>query len=293
MNTTLTSTYARAIGLDVPFARPDARHEDAARLTSEIATWFCEESGTIVPAAGTEAELRNLITKLLTVRPPRAIPEDILQRLDRLLADEARRRDVVAITDVLAGTGAAAVVAGTTIKVWRGDITRLAADVIVNAANSDLLGCFRPFHACIDNVIHNAAGPRLRADCGRIMTLQGHAERTGSAKITRGYHLPARYVLHTVGPIVGNGVLASEHQADLARCYEACLELAASRADVRSLAFCSISTGVFGYPKDEAAVVATRTVRAWLERHPARFDAIVFDVFTPDDEAAYRATELR
>jgi O-acetyl-ADP-ribose deacetylase (regulator of RNase III) len=292
VNAAAADACARAINLDVPFDRPDATREDAGQLTCEIAAWLCDESGTTFPAFATEAQLRDLTKRLLTVRPPQGIPEDILQRLDLLLAAEARRRDVVTIPDVLAGTVLVAAVAGTATSVWRGDITRLAADAIVNAANRELLGCFRPFHACIDNAIHAAAGPRLRADCARIMALQAHAEPTGHAKITRGYHLPARYVLHTVGPIVGDGVPAPEHEADLARCYEACLELAASRADVRTLAFCSISTGVFGYPKEAAAIVATRTVTAWLERHPARFDAIVFDVFTADDDAAYRTTEL-
>ena len=115
--------------------------------------------------------------------------------------------------------GTKRVIAGTPLKVWRGDITRLAVDAIVNAANAALLGCFRPGHACIDNAIHSAAGPRLRADCARIMEIQGRPERSGTAKITRGYHLPSRFVLHTVGPIVAGGRVEADDERTLVSAY--------------------------------------------------------------------------
>jgi O-acetyl-ADP-ribose deacetylase (regulator of RNase III) len=157
---------------------------------------------------------------------------------------------------------------------------------IVNAANAELLGCFRPGHACIDNAIHAGAGPRLREDCARIIALQGHHEPTGYAKATRAYNLPSRYVLHTVGPIA-NGSVDNQHQYDLECCYRACLDVAAELQTVRSLAFCGISTGVFGYPKRPAAATAIRTVTAWLKTHPGALDLVVFNVFGDDDRRIY------
>lgn len=171
------------------------------------------------------------------------------------------------------------------LRVWRGDITRLAVDAIVNAANSQLVGCFHPLHNCIDNIIHSGAGLQLRAECRRLMQAQGHEEPVGSAKITRAYNLPVRWVLHTVGPIVeGRGPTLLQCR-QLANCYTSCLELAMRRG-LRSVAFCCISTGVFHFPQDLAARIAVETVRGFLrERH---FATVIFDVFTDTDEALYR-----
>jgi O-acetyl-ADP-ribose deacetylase (regulator of RNase III) len=157
----------------------------------------------------------------------------------------------------------------------------------VNAANADLLGCYRPGHTCIDNAIHSAAGPRLRDDCARIVEIQGHRERTGDAKITRAYHLPSRFVLHTVGPIVGDGRVGPDDERALASSYRSCLELAASLPSIRTLAFCAISTGVFGYPKEQAAATAIAVVSTWLRNHPGALDLVVFSVFSDADERAY------
>ena len=173
------------------------------------------------------------------------------------------------------------------MRVWQGDITRLAVDAIVNAANAELLGCFHPGHACIDNAIHSAAGPRLRADCARIIEIQGHPERSGEAKITRAYHLPSRFVLHTVGPIVAGGHVQPEDERTLAAAYVSCLELARTIPSIRTLAFCAISAGVFGYPKDRAAELALRTVSAWLGERPKAFDLVAFCVFSDADRDAY------
>jgi O-acetyl-ADP-ribose deacetylase (regulator of RNase III) len=230
----------------------------------------------LLPDAGLDAEVlpadeearRRIVTTLLTVRPPRPIDTAALQTLDDLFAADADRRPVVHLAEILAQQDAPFAVPGTRVTVWRGDITTLAVDGIVNAANSSLLGCFKPGHRCIDNAIHAAAGPRLREDCHRIVERQGHDEPTGTAKATRGYYLPAKFVLHTVGPIVSDGRVTPEHREQLASSYEACLDLAAA-IGLRSIAFCGVSTGVFGYPKRQAAEVATSTVRDWLERHPA------------------------
>lgn len=172
------------------------------------------------------------------------------------------------------------------LRLWRGDITRLAVDGIVNAANSQLLGCFHPLHNCIDNIIHSGAGLQLRAECRRLMRAQGHEEPAGSAKITGAYNLPAKWVLHTVGPIVEGREPTPLQCRQLASCYTSCLDLA-RRHGLKSVAFCCISTGVFHFPQELAARIAVEAVRGFLrERH---FDTVIFDVFTDADENLYRA----
>lgn len=171
--------------------------------------------------------------------------------------------------------------------IWRGDSTILAADAIVNAANAGLRGCSIPNHPCIDWAINHAAGPEVIQDCERIIRAQGGPEQTGDAKITRGYRLPAKYVLHTVGPIVHGG-LSDEHEVALASCYRACLDLAAAVGDIKTVVFCAISTGVFGFPKPEAAHIALTSVDTWLTAHPGGMERVIFTVFSEADEAIYQ-----
>jgi O-acetyl-ADP-ribose deacetylase (regulator of RNase III) len=280
--------YAAAIGLHEPFVplrtAPGVTEAHARR---EVLRWLLAEHGRTIDSASPDVDVDVLIRNLLTVRHPGGIAESVQACLDLLLAARTRARAAVAPGEVTAGAGASATIGGTTMKVWRGDITRLAVDVIVNAANSELLGCFRPGHACIDNAIHSAAGPRLRDDCARIIEIQGHAEGAGDAKITRAYHLPSRFILHTVGPIVAGGRVHSQDEQALASSYRSCLDLAHAMPSLRTVAFCAISTGVFGYPKDRAADVALRTVSPWLRDHPRAFDLVVFSVFSDADERAY------
>ncbi|MCH3955065.1 MAG: protein-ADP-ribose hydrolase [Eubacterium sp.] len=172
------------------------------------------------------------------------------------------------------------------LYIWQGDITRLAADAITNACNSKLLGCFQPNHNCIDNIEHTMAGVQMRLACYNMMRRQGHDERTGECKVTSGYNLPAKYVLHTVGPIV-QGPLTARHRSQLASCYRSCLE-AASAHSCRNAAFCCISTGVFMFPKKEAAEIAVTTVRKWLDDHPdAPLQKVIFNVFKDSDREIY------
>ena len=170
---------------------------------------------------------------------------------------------------------------------WRGDITTLAADAIVNAANSQLLGCWVPGHYCIDNAIHTFAGVQLRIECAAIMKAQGHEEPTGQAKVTSAYNLPSSLVIHTVGPIVENGKPTKQHKRLLAASYRNCLDAAAERR-CKSIAFCCISTGAFGFPQEEAARIAVDTVRAWLDANPKADMHVIFDVYTEKDEQTYR-----
>ena len=170
------------------------------------------------------------------------------------------------------------------MSLWRGDITRLSVDAIVNAANSQLLGCFVPCHGCIDNVIHSAAGVELRNECAQIMERQGHEEPTGKAKITKGYNLPAKHVIHTVGPIVGMEVTEKQKE-ELKSCYVSCLKLA-EKNGLKSIAFCCISTGEFHFPNKLAAQIAVETVDRYLSG--SKLERVIFNVFKEEDEYIYR-----
>jgi O-acetyl-ADP-ribose deacetylase (regulator of RNase III) len=162
--------------------------------------------------------------------------------------------------------------------------SHIEVDVIVNAANSELLGCFIPLHSCIDNAIHSAAGIQLREACYRIMQSQGHEEATGTAKITPAFNLPARYVIHTVGPIVPDGRPTPEQEWQLASCYRACLDIA-EKHDLHSIAFCCISTGVFHFPRQRAAEIAVATASHYPRRS---MDTIIFNTFKDEDDRIYR-----
>ncbi|MFF5303399.1 protein-ADP-ribose hydrolase [Streptomyces sp. NPDC013161] len=292
------AAYRDAIALDEPFG-PGAGHDPGDRpadLVREALGLLADDSAAakagLRPGTANridDAAARRLLRAVLTVREPGPLPTGTTHVLDTLLAGERLARDTIDATslptvrDALPHTAYRA--ADRTV-LWQGDLITLDADAVVNAANRALLGCFAPMHPCIDNALHSAAGPRLRADCHTVMSLQGHPEPTGTAKISRGYHLPARYVLHTVGPIVDGPVLP-HHQQALAASYRACLDLAAEVSGLRSVAFCGISTGVFGYPKAPAARTALNTVAEWLDLHPGRLDRVIFNVYADDDHAAY------
>lgn len=172
------------------------------------------------------------------------------------------------------------------LYLWKGDITTLRCDGIVNAANSQMLGCFAPCHGCIDNAIHTYAGVQLRLACAELMEQQGHEEETGKAKITPAYNLPCLYVLHTVGPIV-QGWLTKKDKELLTSCYRSCLELA-EKNNLRNVAFCCISTGEFRFPNDKAAQIAIQTVKAYKAETHSQIE-VIFNVFKETDFNIYRA----
>jgi O-acetyl-ADP-ribose deacetylase (regulator of RNase III) len=234
---------------------------------------------------------RSLLRGLLNKRAPGPLKEDFLNKLDSLLQTELKEKGVVDVEGLEPISNQFPhnhFNQSDKLVVWQGDITRLNADVIVNAANKQMLGCLQPLHACIDNAIHSAAGPQLREDCQTIMTIQRDFENTGDAKITRGYNLPSKFVLHTVGPIIPQGTALTEKQmAELASCYLSCLELAHEVAEIKTVAFCAISTGVFGFPKSEAAQIAVHSVNEWLAAHPNHFEKIIFNVFSEEDYLEY------
>lgn len=219
---------------------------------------------------------KPLLRGLLNIRMPKEISPEFLRIQDDYLRAAIQEKGITEVD------GLKPIKPG--IYLWKGDITTLRADAIVNAANSYMLGCFQPNHHCIDNAIHTYAGIELRLFCNELMRKQGGIEPVGQAKITPGFNLPCSYILHTVGPIV-KGVVRSEHREQLASSYRSCLELAAEKG-LASVAFCCISTGVFHFPKEEAANIAIRTVEEFLKR-PTSVKKAVFNVFTEEDEEIY------
>lgn len=216
---------------------------------------------------------RKLLRALMNVRPPMPLNENFLKLQDEILTAEKFERGIVKLSEIPD--------VEKNIKLWQGDITRLEVDAIVNAANSALLGCFVPLHGCIDNAIHSAAGLQLRDACNKISS--GN-EPTGKAKITPAFNLPCKFVIHTVGPIIyGEKPTAAEENL-LASCYTSCLELAAEN-NLKSIAFCCISTGEFHFPNERAAKIAIATVKKFLAQNNL---VVVFNVFKNLDAEIYR-----
>lgn len=224
-----------------------------------------------------EAEQRQLLRGLFNVRMPGRIGDEFLRIQDEYLQEVTRQKGVTRLR------GLTPMEPG--IYLWQGDITTLVCDAIVNAANAGMTGCYQPCHNCIDNCIHTYAGVQLRNVCAEIMEKQGYEEPTGRAKITPAFNLPSRYVIHTVGPIV-QGRLTERHEEQLASCYRSCLTLA-EKNGCRSIAFCCISTGVFGFPQDRAAKIAVETVRTYRATNHSSIE-VIFNVFQNRDYELYR-----
>ena len=256
--------------------------ERARELLLRLIPMLADERGMRMKlnAEAPVADLFSTFRALVNTRAPEPAAPELLALQDELLQGMLAEKGVVSVGDAEASP------LDERLRLWRGDITRIAADAIVNAANSQMLGCWAPGHSCIDNAIHTFSGIQLRLECAGLMAAQGHEEPTGLAKVTGAYNLPAKAVIHTVGPIA-EGHPTARHRLQLQRCYESCLD-AAMAHDLHSIAFCCISTGVFGYPADDAAAIAVSTVRRWLAEHPGAGMTVVFDVFLASDEAIYR-----
>jgi O-acetyl-ADP-ribose deacetylase (regulator of RNase III) len=246
-------------------------------LVQALLSYFSKEFKRDLTSIPTADERRKCLHSIFVVRPPDPIPEEILSLQDQLLALELSERGVVDLSP------------SSKLSLWQGDITRLRVDAIVNAANNGLLGCFQPSHRCIDNVIHSNAGFRLRLACNEMMKREfpngQWSEPTGHARMTPAFNLPCRFVVHTVGPIV-SGKLTNEGRRLLRKCYESCLRVAGERG-CRSIAFCCISTGLFGFPKGPAAEIAIATVREFVEGSESPIEKVIFNVFTNEDRDIY------
>lgn len=220
---------------------------------------------------------KNLLRSLMNVWMPASVSDEYVQIESEYLKEETAAKGITRLSDLTPVEDG--------IYLWQGDITTLECDAIVNAANSGMLGCFQPLHNCIDNCIHTYAGLRLRNKCAEIMQKQGYEEPTGQAKITPAYNLPCKYVIHTVGPIV-NGRLTAKHEKLLASCYRSCLTLAEENG-LGSIAFCCISTGVFGFPQRRAAEIAVQTVREYKTNTHSKIE-VILNVFKNEDYGIYR-----
>lgn len=231
---------------------------------------------------------RQLLRSLMNIRMPKEMPEEVLKVQDEYLSGRVQEKGVVRLSDIPAIKDS-----NNILSIWQGDITRLKVDAIVNAANSQMLGCFVPMHTCIDNCIHTFAGVQLRAECSRQMKKmrarygRDYEQPTAVPMLTDAYNLPAKKVVHIVGPIVQDD-LTPELEEDLADCYTNTLELCAEN-NLRSVAFCCISTGVFHFPNKRAAEIAVHTVKEWLEAHPGKVDRVIFNVFKDEDRRYYES----
>ena len=217
---------------------------------------------------------KQLLRALFNIRLPKEASNEFLKIQDEYLQEEIAKKGITdyrLLTPIKKG-----------IYLWQGDITTLCCDAIVNAANSQMLGCFYPNHGCIDNAIHSYAGIQLRLACAKLMAQQGHDEATGKAKITPAFNLPSKYILHTVGPIITNELTKSDCEK-LRSCYNSCLKLA-SKKGLNSIAFCCISTGEFHFPNDIAAKIAIQTVYEYQKDHEIE---VIFNVFTKTDYDIY------
>jgi O-acetyl-ADP-ribose deacetylase (regulator of RNase III) len=226
---------------------------------------------------------RRILRSLMNIRMPKKLDDSVLAIQDEYLRERIRENGIVTLSEIP--------VIRNGMSIWQGDITRLAADAIVNAANSQMLGCFVPMHTCIDNCIHTFAGVQLRAECSRQMNQlrirygRDYEQPTAVPMLTDGYNLPAKKIVHIVGPIV-EGQLTKALEQDLADCYRNTLDLCAENG-LRSVAFCCISTGVFRFPNRRAAEIAVKTVSKWLDEHKGQIDRVIFNVFIDEDKAYY------
>ena len=236
---------------------------------------------------------RDLFRALRNVRWPKPVSEEFLHLQNEELQAQLQEKGIVDLTKLSTLNSPLSTTLNSkpsTLNyiLWQGDITRLKVDAIVNAANAQMLDCFHPLHRCIDNAIHSAAGVQLREECHRLMLQQGHPEPTGRAKITKAYNLPCKYVIHTVGPIIPDGIPTASQKEQLASCYRSIMACADENG-LESVAFCCISTGEFRFPNQLAAEIAVQTVKDYLTVHPdCSVRQVVFNVFKEVDRDIYQ-----
>ena len=219
---------------------------------------------------------KSLYRALVNVRQANPISEEFLKAEDKYLQEELEKQDITNVNDIKANNK---------IALWQGDITKLKIEAIVNAGNSQGLGCFLPNHNCIDNQINTFAGVRLRLACNEIMKDLNYNLETGKAIITKGYNLPCKYVIQTVGPIVENEV-AEQKEKELKNCYINSLKLAVDNG-IKTIAFPCISTGVFRFPKDRACKIAIESVKDFLKENN-KIEKVVFNVYSDEDLEIYK-----
>ena len=247
---------------------------------------FREDSGRYkeMEIPESEEEKRNLLRSFMNIRLPKKMDEETIEVQNDYLKERAEEKGIIGLSDIPEISEG--------LSIWQGDITRLAVDAIVNAANSQMLGCFVPMHTCIDNCIHTYAGIQLREECNRQMNQlrirfgRDYEQPTAVPMLTDAFNLPAKKVVHIVGPIV-QGRLTSGLEKDLADCYRNTLDLCQEN-DLKSIAFCCISTGVFHFPNKRAAEIAVTTVKEWMLKYPGVMERVIFNVFKDEDLQIYK-----
>lgn len=255
---------------------------------------FIEDSGEYSSLSIPDSlqEQRYLLRSLMNIRMPRVLDAETVRIQDEYLQERNRENGIVNISEIPSAASCGSTLPfASQMHLWQGDITRLSADAIVNAANSQMLGCFIPMHTCIDNCIHTFAGIELRAECARRMRQMQmkygpeYEQPTAVPMLTGGYNLPAKHVIHVVGPVI-TGRLTGEKEQQLADCYANVLDLCFEN-HLKSVAFCCISTGVFRFPNRRAAAIAVGTVSEWFSSHPDSCIHVIFNVYKEEDRTLY------
>ena len=225
-------------------------------------------------------EKKRLYRSLCNIREPLPISKEYIEIENEFLKEENKIKGIINLKETQSFIN----YKETQIYLWQGDITTLKVDSIVNAANSHGIGCFIPCHKCIDNAIHSRSGIELRLECNQIMQKIGMLQ-TGKSFITKGYNLPSKYVIHTVGPIIYENVTEKEIQ-ELKDCYINSLKLAKEN-NIKEIAFPCISTGEFRFPKELASKIAIQTIKEYLSTNEKYFEKIIFNVFSEEDYKIY------
>lgn len=226
---------------------------------------------------------QQMLRSLMNIRMPKKIIDEVIKVQDEYLSYRAKEKGIVKLSDIP--------VIKDNLSIWQGDITRLEVDAIVNAANSQMLGCFLPMHICIDNQIHTFAGIQLREECNQQMNKlrekygENYEQPTAIPMLTDAYNLPAKKVIHIVGPIV-HDKLTPNLEKNLEDCYTNTLDMCLENG-LKTVAFCCISTGVFNFPNKRAAQIAVDTVEKWSLIHTDKMDRIIFNVFKDEDKKYY------
>lgn len=225
-----------------------------------------------------------LYKALLAITPPTKLSDQYYKCESFIISEQLETKKITTSEDIKE-------VLFDNIYIWQGDITTLKVDAIVNAANEKLLGCFIPHHNCIDNAIHTNSGLKLRNQCAMIMDEQGHDEEAGYGKITSAFNLPSKYVIHTVGPNLNsdiNRVPTERHITQLKNCYQSCLNIAGEHQEIETLAFCSISTGVYGFPIVEASSIALQEIDEYMRKSKNKVIKVIIVVFSKEDYNVYK-----
>ena len=236
---------------------------------------------------------KRMLRSLMNIRMPAPLSEDVLRIQDEYLKERAEEKGITDADDIETAYEALGcrLPGAEHMALWQGDITAVRCGAIVNAANSQMLGCFIPMHTCIDNCIHSFAGVQLRAECAEKMEElrekygQDYEQPTAVPMLTGAYDLPADHVIHIVGPVV-NGKVTPEQDDELSLCYSRILDLCMENS-IKTVAFCAVSTGVFGFPQERACRIAVGTVSEWLSSHEGAVDKVIFNVFSDRNRELY------